>query len=146
MVSTKAVASSEHRAAFALRCHRFAARQRVSKSICHSEFPESTRARAPAQGSVHSESLQERHAQIEREFRERELRSLRMEMTKAQWWQRNVDAAANNAARQNYRNTLFGELDAMINAKPPSEPTTEVVYVDEPEDDTFCGVKIPRWR
>src|SRR6516225_5290455 len=28
----------------------------VSKSICHSEFPESTRARAPAQGSVHSES------------------------------------------------------------------------------------------
>ena len=28
----------------------------VSKSICHSEFPESTRARASAQGSVHSES------------------------------------------------------------------------------------------
>jgi hypothetical protein len=28
----------------------------VSKSICHSEFPESTRARASAQGSLHSES------------------------------------------------------------------------------------------
>jgi hypothetical protein len=28
----------------------------VSKSICHSEFPESTRACARAQGSVHSES------------------------------------------------------------------------------------------
>ncbi len=39
MVSTKAVASSDHRAAFALRCHRCAARQRVSKSVCHSEFP-----------------------------------------------------------------------------------------------------------
>jgi hypothetical protein len=39
MVSTKAVASSDHRAAFALRCDRCAAQQRVSKSICHGEFP-----------------------------------------------------------------------------------------------------------
>ena len=57
MVSTKPIASSDHRAAFALRCDRCAAWPRVSKSICRSEFPESTRACAHAQGSGHSESV-----------------------------------------------------------------------------------------
>jgi hypothetical protein len=56
MVSTKSIASSDHRALFPLRCHRCAARQRASKSICHGEFPESTRARASAQGGVYSGS------------------------------------------------------------------------------------------
>ena len=52
---------------------------------------------AIAAAEAHRRSRQDRHAQIEREFWERELRSLRLEMTKAQWWQQNVDAAARNA-------------------------------------------------
>src|SRR5215472_16054127 len=38
MVSTKPIASSDHRAAFALRCDRCAAWQRASQSICTVSF------------------------------------------------------------------------------------------------------------
>jgi len=85
-----------------------------------------------------------RSAEIERQTREIELRDLRRQVTRQDWWQKSVDRAASNAVQQRYRNTLMGELDAMINPPPP--PPEPVIVVEQPEDDSFCGVKIPRWR
>jgi hypothetical protein len=83
-----------------------------------------------------------RQAEIDRQVRQREMADLRMKVTQQGWWQQKVDLAANIAARQRYNQTLMGQLDAMINPPQPPEP----VVVVEPEDDTFCGVKISRWR
>jgi hypothetical protein len=70
---------------------------------------------------------------------------LRMKVTQQAWWQQKVDLAANIATRQRYNETLMGQLDALIN--PPTPPEPEIVYfAPEPEEETFCGVKIPRWR
>jgi hypothetical protein len=68
----------------------------------------------------------QRSAEIERQARELELRDLRMRVTQQSMWQQNVDRAAYSAARQQYTNTLIGELDAMINPPPPQL---------EPDDD-----------
>ena len=86
----------------------------------------------------------ERQEQISREVRERELRDLRQQVTRQDWWQRNVDAAARNAVAVRERQALISDLDRIVNPPaPPPEP--EVIYA-EPEEETFCGAKIPRWR
>jgi hypothetical protein len=86
-----------------------------------------------------------RQAEIDRQVRQRDMADLRMRVTQQGWWQQKVDLAANIAARQRYNETIMGQLDAMIN--PPALPEPEIVYVEpEPEEETFCGVKIPRWR
>jgi hypothetical protein len=122
-----------------------AERRRIERERQQAETEAAARHEAALeQAEQNRKSRQERHAQIEREFRERELRSLRMEMTKTQWWQTRVDAAANAVARQRYNETLMGQLDALIN--PPSRAEPAVVYVGPEEEETFCGVKIPRWR
>jgi len=75
-----------------------------------------------------------RQEEIDRETQRLELRDLRTRVTHQSMWQRNVDWAAYSAARQQYTNTLIGELDAMINPPQPVETDADG-YDDRFEDD-----------
>src|SRR5262249_31659732 len=71
---------------------------------------------------------------LHQQVQARELADLRLQSTRHQAWQRNVDAAANNAIAVRQRLTLLGELEKML-APPasPPEPEREIVYVSEDE-------------
>jgi len=43
------------------------------------------------------------------------------------------------------QNALIADLEASINPPAPPPPEPEIIYA-EPEEETFCGVRIPRWR
>jgi hypothetical protein len=76
----------------------------------------------------------ERRERIDRETRDRELANLRLQSAQQAAWQRNVENAARTAMNQQYRNTLMGELERMINPLPsPPEPEPEIVYLDKDE-------------
>ena len=55
--------------------------------------------------------------------RSRELRDLRLKVTKQEWWKNQVEAATRNVARQEYNNSLMAELEKAINAQ--SAPLTK---------------------
>jgi hypothetical protein len=63
----------------------------------------------------------ERRLQQDREDRERKRESqiamLRAQVKQQEWWKESVEQTARNAAAVQQRLTLFGELDAMINAQ-----------------------------
>jgi hypothetical protein len=68
----------------------------------------------------------ERQEQLTRDLHQRELRDMRFQLTAAKSWQRSVDDAANRAVRQQYRQSIVGELDAMIAAQfATPEPTPD---------------------
>jgi hypothetical protein len=74
----------------------------------------------------------ERSEHFTRELHQRELRDMRFQITQAKAWQRNVDDFANRAVRQQYRQTLVGELDAMINPpQPEPEPEPQIIMVSD---------------
>jgi hypothetical protein len=80
----------------------------------------------------------ERHDQIAKETRERELRSLQRRVAQQEWWQRSVDNAAARQQQVQRRQALIADLDRMINPPPPPptpEPSVEVVY-EEKRDPT----------
>jgi hypothetical protein len=57
---------------------------------------------------------------------------MRFQLTQAKSWQRNVENATNQAVRQQYRQTLMGELDAMINPpQPEPEPEPQIIVVSD---------------
>ena len=94
-----------------------------------------------------SKAQRERREQIAKETQAAELRSLRLAMAKQDWFKSQVETAARSVARQQalqHRQTLIDDLDRMIS--PPAPPEPEIVYEPESEPDTFCGVKIVRWR
>ena len=85
----------------------------------------------------------ERSAEIGRQVRDRTLASLQVHAAGQERRQRELDNTLRQSARQQYSQTLMGELEAMIN--PPERPPERVVVVEaDPEDDTFCGVKVTR--
>jgi hypothetical protein len=61
--------------------------------------------------------------------RDQQISQLHYRARQAELWQSNVDAAAYNNVQQRYRQTLMGELDAMINPPQPPEPV-EVIEPD----------------
>jgi hypothetical protein len=67
------------------------------------------------------QAQREGRLQQDREDRERkresEIAKLRSQVKRQDWWQQEVERAATNAAAVQQRLTLFGELDAMINAQ-----------------------------
>jgi hypothetical protein len=74
----------------------------------------------------------ERQEQFTRELHQRELRDMRFQLTQAKSRQRNVENATNQAVRQQYRQTLLGELDAMINPpQPEPEPEPQIIVVSD---------------
>jgi hypothetical protein len=74
----------------------------------------------------------ERQEQLTRDLHQRELRDMRFQLTQAKSWQRSVDDAANRAVRQQYRQTLMGELEAMINPPvPPPEPEPQTIVISD---------------
>jgi len=89
---------------------------------------------AIAAAAVREQEQRKRSVRIERDVRDRELANLRLQSAQQAAWQRHVEQAAHNAVAQQYRDTLMGELEALINppASPPeSEP--DVVYLDKDE-------------
>jgi hypothetical protein len=57
---------------------------------------------------------------LAREAHERDMTSLRIKVAQGEGWRVNVENAARNTVAQQYRQTLMGELDAMINPPQPS--------------------------
>jgi hypothetical protein len=88
--------------------------------------------------------LQER--QRERD-REQQLVGLHIRAKQQEIWQSNVESAARIGLAQQYRNTLMGELDAMINPpQPQPPPESEVIEVEQPAEETGLEYpKLHRW-
>jgi hypothetical protein len=82
-----------------------------------------------------------RQQRITAEVREREIADLRLQSTRHQAWQRNVDAAARNAIAYKQRQTLLGELEKMLSppAPPPPPEAEQIVYVSEDEGSPDLG-------
>jgi hypothetical protein len=82
----------------------------------------------------------ERQAIINQQVRDREIADLRLQTAQQRGWMNNVENAARNAVQQRYRQTLMGELDAMINpAQPQPPPEPEVIYVEAAEGSDQLG-------
>jgi hypothetical protein len=77
--------------------------------------------------------------------REQQISELHYRARQQEVWASNVESAARAALAQKYRNTLMGELDAMINPPaPPPEP--EVIEVEQPAEETGLDYpKLHRW-
>ena len=60
-----------------------------------------------------------RRQEFDRELHRRDMLDLRMAATRADNFQRDVRTAQAQSVKQQYRQTLLGELDAMINAPKP---------------------------
>jgi hypothetical protein len=72
----------------------------------------------------------EREERIGRETAQRELRDLRLQVTRQGSWQHAVESAAQNAEAFRRRLTLLNELEALVS--PPAPPPESV---DESDDD-----------
>jgi hypothetical protein len=80
----------------------------------------------------------ERQEQIARQVQQREMADLRLKVQSHSGWQSGVQRAVRQNLADQYRNTLMGELDAMINPPPPQptpEPEPQIV-VEQPAEDT----------
>jgi hypothetical protein len=81
--------------------------------------------------------------------REQQLVGLQIRPKQQEVWASNVENAARTALAQRYRNTLMGELDAMINPpqpQPPPEPITEIMVVEEDQGPPKLGYpNLHRW-
>jgi len=106
---------------------------------------EERRAEAEAQ-ALHEAALEraelnrkqrlQRSADIERQTRELELRDLQSRVRSHQVWQTGVQNAVRNQLADQYRQTLMGELDALVNPPQPIAPLEpEAIEVGQPDDD-----------
>ena len=87
---------------------------------------------AVAQQERHRERLAQQQRTKE-EIRDRELRDLRLKVTKQDWWQQSVELAARNAEAQQ---RLAARLALIDDWAPPRLPEPVVVVVDpEPEEE-----------
>ena len=77
---------------------------------------------ATVQQEEQRRARRQREDEISRQVRDRELRDLRLKVTKQEWWKNQVEAATRNVARQEY-NSLMAELEKAINAQ--SAPLTK---------------------
>jgi hypothetical protein len=103
------------------------------------------REQAAAATETAREARLARQQEIDRLVREKELRSLRLEVSRQSWWQNQVEAATRNAARQQYTNSLMGELEKML-APPAPPPEPEIIYAEPEEEVGICGIKPVRWH
>jgi hypothetical protein len=87
----------------------------------------------------------QRQAEIDRQVQRTELADLKFQVRSHQVWQTGVQNAVRQTIADPYRNTLMGELDAMINPpQPPPEP--EVIEVEQPAEETGLDYpKLHRW-
>jgi hypothetical protein len=92
----------------------------------------------------HDNYIKEAKARLAAQNQEREMANLKPQVARSQAWQRDVEQAHVNAVRQQYRQSLLDDLKNIVT--PPAEPEPTVVYVETEEEETFCGVKVPRWR
>jgi len=97
--------------------------------------------RDPPREQEQNRLRRERHEHYERETRQRELRELRYKVTQQEWLAKSIQTAARNAAVQQHRQAMvaqyqnvFNALDQHLNPPPAPEPTVEVVYVSESDD------------
>ena len=104
---------------------RRAERERLEAQRAEAERAEAAIERAEANRKARIE----RAAEIERQTREIELRDLQSRVRSHQAWQSGVQNAVRKNIADQYRNTLMGELDAMINPPPPPPPEEPIVVV-----------------
>jgi hypothetical protein len=85
----------------------------------------------------------ERQREIEAGVTQRSLSDLRLQSAQQTGWQRDITRAMQNQAAYQQRQTILSHLEQMIN--PPEPPPERIVVVEaDPDDDTFCGVKVTR--
>ena len=92
----------------------------------------------------------ERQAQIEKATQQRELADLRFQSAQLSSWQSGVQRAVRQTMADQYRNTLIGELDAMINPTQPnlsdalSSAEPAVIEVEQPDEETGY-LRLHKW-
>jgi hypothetical protein len=80
----------------------------------------------------------ERQERINRETHQRELADLRLQSTRHQAWQRDVDNAARRAVAIRQQQALLADVESHFNPPPPP-PEPEVIYVEAAEGSDQLG-------
>jgi hypothetical protein len=101
-----------------------------SERIALAKAEQERRETALANAQAREIAQRERSAEIGRQVRDRTLSDLRLHATQQERRHRELDSALRHNARQQYAQTLMGELEAMIN--PPAPEPDEPVIEDEP--------------